>query len=152
VNNKYSKPFWVDKFGRRYDRSCDIPTTEAGAEYWHSELEFNCYLCIKKQLKPGQLLQRQYPIAILPSSAQYKTLHWKVDFYVATSASYYGIPIEVKGAWLLTDKGELASFQKTLKMLASYAPEYYQKLRIVSNKRFRIDERQTTQLITDLKL
>jgi len=151
MNNKYSKPFWIDKFGRRYDRSSDIPT-ETGAEYWHSELEFSCYLHIKKQLKEGQVLQRQHPIEILPQSAYYKTLCWKVDFYVATSVSQYGVPIEAKGAWLLRDKGEKESFQKTLKMLAFHKPELYRNLRIVSNERFRIDEMQYAQLITDLKL
>lgn len=137
LKKKISESFWVDSLnGNRYAKreliSESIP--ESRLQYWDSNLEHSCYYRLLK-LSQGSEIIRQSEKVILPQKHPFQQLSWKIDFEVKGARNYL---VECKGEWIKHNGEALANFLKLLRFFQMFYPFDFERLIIVSNKKFRL--------------
>ncbi|NJO27373.1 MAG: hypothetical protein HC874_07320 [Richelia sp. SL_2_1] len=130
-----SNKFWIDVLtNQRYANETLLPNhvDKTRFQFWDSDLEHSCYYHLLKHLNGRQLI-RQSETIILPPKYPFKKLSWNCDFELLGNNSKL---IECKGAWIKHDNEALANFVKILRFLSIFNPLDFERLIIVSDKRF----------------
>ncbi|QLE54828.1 hypothetical protein [Nostoc sp. TCL26-01] len=104
-------------------------------EYFDSALEFKVWGHLRKKYG-ATYINRQFEIPLLPQDECFPALTWKCDFSVFTPSGL--ILFEAKGEWILHDDYALADFRKTLRLLQLFHPDYFNYLRLVSDKPWKL--------------
>ncbi|HEY9660523.1 MAG TPA: hypothetical protein V6C65_18875 [Allocoleopsis sp.] len=136
TNNKYGAcQTWVHP---GYLLVSPKPVTES----WHrfdSKLEAETYIALR-QVVPDSGILRQHKVLIKPTSANYKSLHWRCDFYIPRMGLY------------IESKGEiLREFKLQLQMLDFHNPQVYQDLMIVTSSGKPVDRNKGSITVSQLR-
>lgn len=138
ASGKYkNNPFYYDSLtGRTFPpKTKFIGEQKERVSYWDSELEFRVW-CKLHKLFPLARIHRQHELLILPKNETFPKLTWNIDFVVSTSDRTYFI--EVKGQWILHDKGQLNDFCKLLRIIQLFQPEIFNNLSIISDASWKL--------------